>query len=127
MFSLAVGKEHVPLAGSQVPAPWHSSGAGHALGALPTHLPALHDHDRQWSVCVAEQSVPSAFAIGAEHVPLAGSHVPGSWQRSVGAGHVFGFEPLQPPAWHVYVCKHLSGPEHGVPVSGVGLPQTPVL
>src|SRR2546422_1373308 len=68
------GFEHVPVAGSQVPAVWHWSEAVQATGLLPVQTPLW-----QGSVCV--QALPSlqglalAFA-GFEHVPVAGSPVP---------------------------------------------------
>src|SRR2546425_1076953 len=77
------GFEHVPVAGSQVPAVWHWSEAVQATGLLPVHTPL-------WQVSVCVQALPSsqvlslAFA-GFEHVPVAGSQVPagGHW---AGAG-----------------------------------------
>ena len=41
--SLAVGLEHMPLAGLQVPATWHWSLAVHTTGLLPVHVPAWHE------------------------------------------------------------------------------------
>ena len=41
------GFEHVPFAGSQVPATWHWSAAGQLTGLLPVHIPLSHV-----SVCV---------------------------------------------------------------------------
>lgn len=35
----AVGFEHVPLLGLQVPATWHWSSAVHAMGFEPVHVP----------------------------------------------------------------------------------------
>jgi hypothetical protein len=39
---VAAGFEHVPFAGSQVPATWHWSEAVHVTGLPPVHVPALH-------------------------------------------------------------------------------------
>src|SRR5438034_116185 len=65
--------EHVPVAGSQVPASWHWSVAVHTTGFAPVQLPYW-----QVSVCVQAlpslQAVPLAFA-GFEH-PVTGSQVP---------------------------------------------------
>ena len=40
--SAAAGFEHVPLAGSHVPATWHASLAVHVTGLDPVHVPATH-------------------------------------------------------------------------------------
>jgi hypothetical protein len=73
----ALGSEHVPVAGSQVPAMWQLSEGVHSTGFSPVHVPAW-----QASVWVqaseSSQTVPSA-AAGSEHVPVAGSHVPATW------------------------------------------------
>src|SRR5206468_13082254 len=74
------GFEHVPLAGSHVPAAWHWSAAVQTTGWLPVHVPLSHV-----SVCVhafpSLHAVPSGLA-GFEHVPVAGSHVPAAWHWS---------------------------------------------
>src|SRR5207247_2043277 len=46
------GFEHVPVAGSQVPAVWHWSEAVQATGLLPVHTPL-------WQVSVWVQALPS--------------------------------------------------------------------
>src|SRR2546430_17648017 len=50
-FVLA-GLEHVPVAGSQVPATWHWSEAVQATGVAPAHVPP-------WQVSVCVQALPS--------------------------------------------------------------------
>ena len=71
------GFEHVPVAGSHVPAAWHWSAAVQVTGLLPAQVPLW-----QLSVCVhpspSSHAVPSA-AAGFEHVPVAGSQAPSSW------------------------------------------------
>jgi hypothetical protein len=52
------------------------------------HTPAMH--------CPPGHGVPSAFS-GFEHVPVAESHVPGSWQSS-GVGQVTGVPLRHSPA-----------------------------
>jgi hypothetical protein len=83
--SLAAGFEHCPLAGSQVPATWHASLAVQVTRLAPVHVPA-----RQVSLCVhalpSVHAVPSE-ALGLEHVPELGSHVPAMWHASL-AAHV---------------------------------------
>jgi hypothetical protein len=73
----AAGLEHVPVVGSHVPATWHWSLAAHRTGFEPVHTPAMHA-----SVCVhalpSLQVVPSG-ALGFEHIPLLGLHVPAMW------------------------------------------------
>src|SRR5437879_6644512 len=74
------GFEHVPVAGSQVPAVWHWSEAVQATGLLGVHTPL-------WQVSVCVQALPSlqvlplAFA-GFEHVPVGGAEVPAVRQWS---------------------------------------------
>ena len=68
------GFEHVPVAGLQVPAVWHWSGAVQATGLLPVQTPL-------WQVSVWVHALPSLQALplvfgGFEHVPVAGSQVP---------------------------------------------------
>src|SRR5256885_1283029 len=71
------GLEHVPVAGSQVPATWHWSVAAQTTGFVPVHVPA-------WQVSVRVQALPSSqvapsgFA-GLEQRPVVGSHTPASW------------------------------------------------
>src|SRR5438309_1069392 len=71
------GFEHVPVAGSQVPAGCHWSEAVQTTGLLPVHT-------RLWqvSVCGAAlpslQAPPSGFA-GFAYAPLVGSQVPATW------------------------------------------------
>src|SRR5439155_16190767 len=78
--SAFAGFEHVPLAGSQVPAMWHWSEAVQTTGLLPVHTPPS-----QLSVCVQAlpslHAVPSAFG-GFERVPLRGSQMPATSQWS---------------------------------------------
>src|SRR2546428_102620 len=74
------GFEQVPVAGSQVPASWHSSEAGHALASPPLQAPFWHV-----SACVQAfpslQALPSSL-VGFEHVPVVGLQVPASWHWS---------------------------------------------
>jgi hypothetical protein len=70
----AVGFEHTPFDGLQVPAAWHWSDAPQTTGSDPTQTPLSHA-----STCV--QALPSVHAVpfaavGFEHTPLDGSHVP---------------------------------------------------
>jgi hypothetical protein len=72
--SAAVGFEHAPLLGLQVPATWHGSLAVHVTELLPVHVPL-------WHVSVWVHALPSLHAVpfaavGFEHAPLLGSHVP---------------------------------------------------
>src|SRR5205814_1115890 len=74
------GFEHAPVAGLHVPASWHSSCAAQTTGAPGTQLPLSHTSP----TVHASSSVhvlPLALA-GLEHAPVAGSHVPASWQWS---------------------------------------------
>src|SRR5207249_691573 len=77
------GFEHVPVAGSQVPAPCTTPVRSQVTGFVPAHSPA-------WQVSVRVQALPSWQAVpsgvaGFEHAPVAGSQVPASWHWSAGA------------------------------------------
>ena len=121
--SALLGLLQVPLAGSQVPAVWHWSCALQVTGLAPLHVPAWHVSD-----CVQAlpslQAAPSAL-FGLLHVPLAGSHVPGTWHWSM-ASQMTGFEPLQVPAWHVSESVQASPSLQLAPSALLGLLQTPV-
>ena len=72
-----VGFEHIPVAGSHVPAAWHWSWAVHVTGLLPVQVPLSQ-------VSVWVHAFPSVHAVpsgtgGFEHVPVAGSQVPSAW------------------------------------------------
>src|SRR5437762_3226404 len=72
-------------------------GGPHATGLLPVHAPA-------WQVSVWVQASPSLHdvpsgAAGLEQAPVAGSHVPATWQASA-AVHVTGLCPVHVPARH---------------------------
>src|SRR5437867_5472961 len=86
------GFEHVPLAGSHVPAAWHWSAAVQTTGWLPVHVPLSHV-----SVCVhafpSLHAVPSGLA-GFEHVPVAGLLAPAAWHWSATL-HTTGSLPTQ--------------------------------
>jgi hypothetical protein len=90
----AAGFEQTPVAGLQVPAMWHWSCAAHVTGFVPVQVPA-------WHTSVCEHAFPSLhdvpFAAGGfEHVPVAGSQVPGRWHWSL-ALHVMALPPTQVP------------------------------
>src|SRR5207247_10825565 len=117
------GLLQVPVAGSQVPAVWHWSEAGHPTGFVPTQAPAA-----QVSVCVhalpSVQGVPSTF-VGLLQVPVAGSQVPAVWHWSE-AVHPTGFVPTQTPAAQISVCVHALPSVQGVPSAWAGLVQATV-
>jgi hypothetical protein len=82
----AGGFEQAPVAGSHVPAAWHASDAAHATGLEPVHVPPWQE-----SVCV--HALPSLHAVpfaagGFEQAPVAGSHVPATWQPSDAAQRI---------------------------------------
>ena len=93
--SAAVGFEHAPLLGSQVPATWHPSLAVQFTGLDPVQLPAEHAYVAK-HLLLPMQVVPSA-AVGFEHAPLPGSQVPATWHVSL-AVHITALEPVQVPA-----------------------------
>jgi hypothetical protein len=119
----AGGFEHPPDVGSHVPATWHGLEATHATGFDPVHAPP-------WHVSLWVHALPSLHtvpfvAVGFEHEPLAGSHVPATWHASL-AAHVTGFDPVQVPLAHAYVCSHLLVPVHAVPSEAAGFEHAPV-
>src|SRR5438552_3285026 len=80
----AGGFEHVPVAGSQVPASWHWSWAVHATG-VPEQEPARQLSP--WQLSAVVQVLPSLHALpfaagGFGRVPVAGSQVPAAWHWS---------------------------------------------
>jgi hypothetical protein len=106
------GLEQAPVAGAHVPGAWHWSLAVQTTGLDPVHVPFSHA-----SVCVhafpSLQLVPFV-AVGFEQAPVLESHVPATWQESL-AVHVTGFDPVQAPAWHAYVCSQRFVPVQVVP------------
>jgi hypothetical protein len=73
----AIGFEHAPVAGSQVPATWHALEATQAIGLEPVQMPA-------WQVSVCVQALASLQAApfartGLSQVPVAGLQVPAVW------------------------------------------------
>ena len=82
-----------PPTPSHVDAAWHSAGV--QAYAVPPHAPLVH-------LSFFEQATPSSQlvplgAAGLEHAPVAGLHVPGTWQES-DAAHVTGLAPMHVPA-----------------------------
>src|SRR5436309_680749 len=113
------GFEHVPVAGLEVPAAWHWSGALQVTGFVPVHAPAWQVSLRVHALA-SSHAVPLGFA-GLEHVPVAGSQVPASWHWS-GAGQVTGFAPVHAPAWQVSVRVHALASSHAAVFGVRGLP-----
>jgi hypothetical protein len=71
------------------------------------------------------QVVPSV-AVGFEHVPVLGLHVPATWHWS-SAVQVTGFDPVHVPAWQVSVCVQAFPSLHAVPFDAVGFEHVPVV
>jgi len=116
------GFEHVPFAGSHVPASWHVSLGVHITGFDPVQAPA-------WQLSVRVHAFPSLQAVpfgfaGFEQVPFVGLQVPASWHVSLGV-HVTGFEPVQVPFWQVSVRVHAFPSLHVVPLLAFELTQAP--
>ena len=93
------------------------------IGLVPVHVPDWHA-----SLCV--QALPSLQdvpfgALGFEQIPVAGSHVPATWQGPL-AVHVTGLEPVHVPDRHVSVCVQALPSLHAVPSAAFGSEQTPV-
>jgi hypothetical protein len=121
--SLPTGFEHVPVAGSHVPAVWHASEAEQLTESPPTHTPA-------WHVSVCVHAFPSLHAVpsvtgGFVHAPVVGSQVPAAWHGSL-AVQVTGLLPTHTPAWHVSVRVHPFPSVHAVPFATAGFVHAPV-
>jgi hypothetical protein len=91
----ALGFEHAPVAGLQLPAAWQTSSAAQMTGLPPTQAPL-------WQASLWVQALPSLqavpfTAIGFEQLPEAGSQVPAVWHWSDGV-QVTGLDPAQVPA-----------------------------
>src|SRR5262245_23115628 len=94
--SAFAGSEHMPVAGSQVPAAWRWSVATQTIGLAPMHEPGWQESDRVQAL-PSSQAEPSAFA-GSVQMPVAGLQVPAVWHWSVAAQRT-GLAPVQTPAW----------------------------
>lgn len=70
-------------------------------------------------------AVPSD-AVGLEHWPVLGLHVPATWQASC-AVHVTEFEPTQVPLWQESLCVHAFPSLQAVPFETAGFEHVPVL
>ena len=117
------GLEQAPLAGLQVPASWHWSGAVQRTGFAPVHAPA-------WQVSLRVHALPSSHVLpsglaGLEQAPVAGLQVPASWHWS-GAVQSTGFVPVHVPAWQVSLRVHALASSQAVPLGFAGLEQIPV-
>ena len=82
-----------PRVGSQVPATWHWSDAGHTTGE-PEQTPDWHTSDSV-QMFASLHAVPSA-AAGVEQAPDVGSHAPAMWHWSL-AVQTTGLLPEQAP------------------------------
>jgi hypothetical protein len=107
----AVGFEHVPVLGLQVPMTWHWSEAVQVT-AVPPHTPPV-----QTSFVV--QALPSLHAVpsvaeGFEHMPVLGLHVPAMWHWSL-APQTTGLDPVHAPPWQAYAWKQTFEPVQLVP------------
>src|SRR5439155_974542 len=117
------GFEHVPVAGSQVPASWHWSAGAQVTGFVPAHSPDRQGVVRGQAV-PSGQAAPAGFA-GFEHAPVAGSQVPASWHWSAGA-QVTGFVPAHSPAWQVSVRVQALPSLQAAPSGFAGFEHAPV-
>ena len=116
--------EHIPVAGSQLPATWHWSLAVHVTGFDPVHAPAWHAYN-VLHLLLPVHAVPSG-APGFEQAPIVGSQLPATWHWSL-AVHITGFEPVHEPLWHVSVCVQELPSLHAVPLAAEGLEHIPLV
>src|SRR5579862_6050065 len=119
--SAAVGFEHVPVCGSQVPATWHWSDAVQTT-AVPAHVPPWQLSP--WVQALPSlQAVPSA-AVGFEHVPVCGSQVPATWHWSDAVQTTEG--PAHVPPWQLSPWVQALPSLQAVPSAAVGFEHVPV-
>lgn len=111
----SAGVEHMPVAGSHVPATWHESSGAHTTGAPAVQTPI-------WQVSAMVQPLPSLHAVpldlaGFEHRPVAGSHVPAPWHwsRAVQTTPVHSDMPAQTPLVHTSFFVSAFPSSHAVP------------
>src|SRR5437867_2210475 len=116
------GLLQTPDAGSQVPAVWHWSAAGHATGFAPTQAPAGQVSVRVHALA-SSHGVPLSLA-GLLQAPEAGLQTPAVWHWSA-AVHTTGLAPTQAPAAQVSVRVQALPSSHGAPLSLAGLLQPP--
>jgi hypothetical protein len=64
-------------------------------------------------------------AVGFEHVPVPGLHVPGAWHWSL-AAQITGLAPAHIPDWHESTCVHVLPSLQLVPLGNAGLEQAPL-
>ena len=113
-----------PVWGLQVPAVWQGPGALQVTGVDPTHVPFWHASP--WVHALPSlHGVPFA-AMGVEHVPVLGLHVPATWQESL-AAHVTGLVPVQTPDWQESLCVHAVPSLHAIPFAAMGVEHVPVV
>src|SRR3989442_1614318 len=105
--SAALGFEHVPVAGSQVPAVWHWSAAVQVTGLPPVQTPA-------WQVSVWVQALLSSHAVPSCLNPSAGQYAPVPVQVSATS--------QKPPAAPTPPAPGPSGP---TPPPAAGSPSPP--
>jgi len=86
---------HVPVPDWHVPGVLHS-GAVHVTGLDGVQVPVSQVYVVK-HLFVPVHGVPVS-AVGAEHSPVAGLHVPAAWQASAAGGHTTGLDPTQDPA-----------------------------
>ena len=98
--SAAFGFEQTPVAGSQVPATWHWSGAVQTTGLPPVHDAGLAGVGVAGRAGVAVVAGRAVGRFGFEQMPVAGLQVPATWHWSV-AVQTTGLPPAQVPAWQV--------------------------
>jgi len=111
--SALAGLEHVPVAGSQVPATWHWSEALQTAGLRPRHTSAS-----QVSVCVqaspSSQVVPSPAGIPMQRPASQLSPVV-HWLPSSQAVPSATAVPRQVPAWQLSCVVHALSSSQAVP------------
>lgn len=114
-----------PVEGSHMPATWQESLAGQFTVLVPVQTPLMQADVDAHRFGLFTHVVPLG-AAGLLHWPELGSHVPATWQESLGA-HTTGFEPLQAPLWQTYAWLHGLVPPHVVPSVAAGFEHCPLV
>lgn len=120
----AVGLEQSPVNGLHAPATWHWSEATQVTLPPAVHAPARHVSFKSQAL-PSLQPVPSV-AVGFEHWPVPGLHVPATWHWS-DAVHVTVLPAVHTPAWHVSFESHTFPSLQLVPFATVGFEHCPVV
>jgi hypothetical protein len=120
VFDAGVCEEHCPVAEAHVPGTWQTSVALQPTAGPAVHTPPRHVSGVVHALLSALHAMPSV-ALGYEHVPVVGLHVPAVW-HCAGAAHTIAWPGMQTPLWQVSFCVHALPSSHAAPLVGAHVP-----